>query len=153
MAELYFRHFFTNSFPSEIILAKCTKISFHETNQTRIMQFQHKHENALDLTLSLPRVIFTDSHPVANSFGNVVSDSEGKDGSFIVRRTPSAIPRNQKVTLSRHMVAPKLRFSHGLKAKGPGAVMCTARVPAPTSGSSKILQAQRPSTEHKKQRW
>ena len=51
------------------------------------------------------------------------------------------------------MMAPKLRFSCGLKAKAPGAVTCTALVPAPTSRSSKFLQAQRPSTEHKKQRW
>ena len=34
------------------------------------------------------------------------------------------------------MMAPKLRFSRGLKAIAPGAVTCTARVPAPTSGSS-----------------
>ena len=50
------------------------------------------------------------------------------------------------------MMAPKLRFSCGLKAKAPGAVTCTALVPALTS-RSKFLQAQCPSTEHKKQRW
>ena len=82
---------------------------------------------------------------MANSFGNVVSVSEGRDRSFIVRRTRSAIPRDQKVTLSRHMMAPKLTFSRGLKVKAPSAVTCTARVPAPTSRSSKFLQAQRPS--------
>ena len=32
--------------------------------------------------------------PVANIFGNVISDSEGRDWSFIVRRTRSAITRN-----------------------------------------------------------
>ena len=92
---------------------------------------------------------------MANIFGNVVSDSEGRDGSSIVRRTRSAIPRDQKVTLSRHMMAPKLRFLCGLKAnsKALGAVTCTALVPALTSRSSKFLQAQRKSTEHKKQRW
>ena len=41
------------------------------------------------------------------------------------------------------MMAPKLRFSCGLKAKAAGAVTCTALVPAPTSRSSKFLQAQR----------
>ena len=51
------------------------------------------------------------------------------------------------------MMAPKLGFSCGLKAKAPGAVTCTALVPAPTSRSSKFLKAQHPSTEHKKQRW
>ena len=50
-------------------------------------------------------------------------------------------------------MAPKLRFSCGLKAKAPGAITCTALLPAPTSRSSKFLQAQRPSTEHKKLRW
>ena len=69
--------------------------------------------------------------PVANIFGNVISDSEGKDGSFIVRQTRIAIPRDQKVTKSRHMIAPKLRFSRGLKAKAPGAVV-TACDPAAT---------------------
>ena len=67
--------------------------------------------------------------PVANIFGNVVSDSEGRDGSSIVRRTRSAIPRDQKVTLSRHMMPPKLRFSCGLKAKAPGAVMALLLFP------------------------
>ena len=37
----------------------------------------------------------------------------------------------KKVTLSRYMMAPKLR---------PGAVTCTAQVPASTSRSSKFLQ-------------
>ena len=78
---------------------------------------------------------------------------EGMGLRSIVRRTRSAKPRDQKVTLSRRMMAPKLRFSCCLKAKAPGAVTCTALVPAPTSRSSKVLQAQRPSTEHKKQRW
>ena len=67
---------------------------------------------------------------MANIFGNVISDSEGRDGSFIVRRIRSAVPRDQKVANSRHMMAPKLRFSRGLKAKAPGAV--TACVPALT---------------------
>ena len=72
---------------------------------------------------------------MANIFGNVISDCEGRDGSFIVRRIRSAVPSDQKVTNSRHMMAPKLRFSPGLKAKAPGAV--TAFVfprsrPAPT---------------------
>ena len=78
---------------------------------------------------------------MANIFGNVVSDSEGRVGSSIVRRTRSAIPRDQKGTLSRHMMAPKLRFLCGLKAKAPGAVTCTAVVRSPTSRSSKFLQA------------
>ena len=39
---------------------------------------------------------------MANIFGNVISDSEGRDGSFIVRRIRSAVPRDQKVTNSRH---------------------------------------------------
>ena len=65
------------------------------------------------------------------------------DGSFIVRRIRSAVPRDQKVTNSRHMMAPKLRFSRGLKAKAPGAV--TACVPGPLRRrSSKFLQARRP---------
>ena len=80
---------------------------------------------------------------MANIFGNVISDSEGRDGSFIVRRIRSAVPRDQKVTNSRHMMAPKLRFSRGLKAKAPGAV--TACVPGPLRRrSSKFLQARRP---------
>ena len=65
-----------------------------------------------------------------NIFGKVISDSEWRDGSFIVRRTRSAIPRDQKVTNSRHIMAPTLHFSRGLKAKAPGAV--TACVPAST---------------------
>ena len=81
--------------------------------------------------------------PVANIFGNVISDSEWRDGSFIVRRIRSAVPRDQKVTNSRHMMAPKLRFSRGLKAKAPGAV--TPCVPGPLRRrSSKFLQARRP---------
>ena len=77
---------------------------------------------------------------MANIFGNVISDSEGRDGSFIVRRIRSAVPRDQKVTNSRHMMAPKLRFSRGLKAKAPGAV--TGCVPGPLRRrSSKFLQA------------
>ena len=83
---------------------------------------------------------------MANIFGNVISDSEGRDGSFIVRRIRSAVPRDQKVTNSRHnniMMAPKLRFSRGLKAKAPGAG--TACVPGPLRRrSSKFLQARRP---------
>ena len=80
---------------------------------------------------------------MANIFGNVISDSEGRDGSFIVRRIRSAVPRDQKVTNSRHMMAPKLRFSRGLKAKAPGAV--TACVSGPLRRrSSKFLQARRP---------
>ena len=80
---------------------------------------------------------------MANIFGNVISDSEGRDGSFIVRRIRSAVPRDQKVTNSRRMMAPKLRFSRGLKAKAPGAV--TACVPSPLRRrSSKFLQARRP---------
>ena len=80
---------------------------------------------------------------MANIFGNVISDSERRDGSFIVRRIRSAVPRDQKVTNSRHMMAPKLRFSRGLKAKAPGAV--TACVPGPLRRrSSKFLQARRP---------
>ena len=80
---------------------------------------------------------------MANIFGNVISDSEGRDGSFIVRRVRSGVPRDQKVTNSRHVMAPKLRFSRGLKAKAPGAV--TACVPGPLRRrSSKFLQARRP---------
>ena len=49
----------------------------------------------------------------------------------------------KKVTNSRHMMAPKLRFSRGLKAKAPGAV--TACVPGPLRRrSSKFLHG--PST-------
>ena len=90
---------------------------------------------------------------MANIFGNVISDSEGRDGSFIVRRIRSAVPRDQKVTNSRHMMAPKLRFSGGLKAKAPGAV--TACVPGPLRRrSSKFLQAHYVDHDrHKKQRW
>ena len=78
---------------------------------------------------------------MANIFGNVISDSEGRDGSFIVRRIRSAVPRDQKVTNSRHMMAPKLRFSRGVKAKAPGAVT-VACVPGPLRRrSSKFLQA------------
>ena len=71
---------------------------------------------------------------MANIFGKVISDSEGRDGSFIVRRIRSAVPRDQKVTNSRHMMAPKLRFSRGLKAKVPGARRrrCLCSRPAPT---------------------
>ena len=80
---------------------------------------------------------------MANIFGNVISDSEGRDGSFIVRRIRSAVPRDQKVTNSRRMMAPKLRFPRGLKGKAPGAV--TACVPGPLRRrSSKFLQARRP---------
>ena len=82
---------------------------------------------------------------MANIFGNVISDSEGRDGSFIVRRIRSAVPRDQKVTNSRHMMAPKLRFSHGLKAKAPGAVTACVPDPGPLRRrSSKFLQARRP---------
>ena len=103
------------------------------------------------LTRSLPRAILTFHHPIpppqqlANNFGNVISDSdsEGRDGSFIVRRIRSAVPRDQKVTNSRHMMAPKSGFSRGLKAKARGAV--TACVPGPLRRrSSKVLQACRP---------
>ena len=80
---------------------------------------------------------------MANIFGNVISDSEVRDGSFIFRRIRSAALRDQKVTNSRHMMAPKLRFSRCLKAKAPGAV--TACVPGPLRRrSSKFLQARRP---------
>ena len=74
---------------------------------------------------------------MANIFGNVISDSEGRDGSFIVRRIRSAVPRDQKVTNSRHMMAPKLRFSRGLKAKAPGAVTTSTcvRGPSTTTGT------------------
>ena len=90
------------------------------------------------LTRSLP-LFWHSTTPVANIFGNVISDS---DGSFIVRRIRSAVQRDQKVT-NRHMMAPKLRFSRGLKAKAPGAV--TACVPGPLRPrSSKFLQARRP---------
>ena len=83
---------------------------------------------------------------MANIFGNVISDSEGRDGSFIVRRIRSAVPRDQKVTNSRHMMAPKLRLARSLKAKAPGAV--TACVPGPLRcRSSKFLQAHRPRLE------
>ena len=88
---------------------------------------------------------------MANVFGNVISDSEGRDGSFIVRRIRSAVPRDQKVTNSRHMMAPKLRFSRGLKAKAPGAV--TVYVPARSDAAR--LNFYRPVDHdwHKKQRW
>ena len=93
------------------------------------------------LTRSLPRAILTFHHPGGQHFWQCYSDSEGRDGSFIVRR--SAVPPDQKVTNSRHMMAPKLRFSRGLKAKAPGAV--TACVPGPLRRrSSKFLQARRP---------
>ena len=93
---------------------------------------------SLGLTRSLPRAILTFHHP-----GGGISDSEGRDGSFIVRRIQSAVPRDQKVTNSRHMMVPKLRFSRGLKAKAPGAV--TACVPGPLRRRSlKFLQARRP---------
>ena len=80
---------------------------------------------------------------IAEILANVISDSEGRDGSFIVRRIRSAVPSDQKVTNSRHMMAPKLRFSRSVKAKAPGAV--TACVPGPLRRrSSKFLQARRP---------
>ena len=44
-------------------------------------------------------------------FGNVISDSEGRDGSFIVKRIRSAVPRDQKVTNSRH------KYYDGAKVK------------------------------------
>ena len=71
---------------------------------------------------------------MANIFGDVISDSEGRDGSFNVRRIRSAVPRDQKVTNSRHMMAPKLRFSLGLKAKAPGRRhrgLCSRPAPTP----------------------
>ena len=81
---------------------------------------------------------------MANIFGNVISDSEGRDGSFIVRRIRSAVPRDQKVTNSRHMMAPKLRFSRGLKAKlGARRRHCFCSGPL-RRRSSKFLQARRP---------
>ena len=49
--------------------------------------------------------------------------------------------------LSRYMMAPKLRFSRGLKAKAPGAVV-TACVPL-----VEIFTGPSISAEHKKQRW
>ena len=49
------------------------------------------------------------------------------------------------------MMAPKLQFSRGLKAKAPGAVV-TACVPAPTP-LVEIFTGPSISTEHKKQRW
>ena len=52
---------------------------------------------------------------MANFFGNVISDCEGRDGSFIVRRFRSAVPSDQKVTNSRHMMAPKLKGNSGRK--------------------------------------
>ena len=77
---------------------------------------------------------------MANIFGNVISDSKGRDGSFIVRRIRSAVPSDQKVTNSRHMMAPKLRFSRGLKAKAPGAV--TACVPVRSDAARRPRLAQ-----------
>ena len=105
------------------------------------------------LTRSLPRVIFTDSHPGGQHFWQCCFRFWRKGWVFHCQTNLKCNATWSKVALSRHMMAPKLRFSCGLKAKAPGAVMCTAHVPAPTSHSSKFLQARRPSTEHKKQRW
>ena len=88
---------------------------------------------------------------MANIFGNVISDSEGRDGSFIVRRIRSAEPRDQKVTNSRHMMAPKLRFSRGLKAKAPGAV--TVFVPARSDAARRNFYRPVDHDWHKKQQW
>ena len=95
------------------------------------VRFQLLFFSWIHLTRSLPRAILTFHHPGANIFGNVISDSERRDGSFIVSRIRSAVPRDQKVTNSRHMMATKLRFSRGLKEKAPGAV--TACVPGHTT--------------------
>ena len=69
---------------------------------------------------------------MANIFGNVISDSERRDGSFIVRRIRSAVPRDQKLTNSRHMMAPKLRFSRGLKDESARRRHCLCSRPATT---------------------
>ena len=69
---------------------------------------------------------------MANIFGNVISDSEGRDGSFIVRRIRSAVPRDQKVTNSRHMMAPKLRFFARFESESARRCHCLCSRPAPT---------------------
>ena len=48
--------------------------------------------------------------PGGQHFGNAISDPEGRDGSFIVRRTRSAILRDQKVMQSTHMAAQSYGF-------------------------------------------
>ena len=90
---------------------------------------------------------------MANIFGNVISDFEGRDGSFIVRQIRSAVPSDQKVTNSRHMMAPKLGFSPGLKAKGPGAVIaCVPAIPARSDAARRNFYRPVDHDWHKKQR-
>ena len=66
-----------------------------------------------------------------------------ENGSFIVIRIGSAVPRDQKVSNSRHMMSPKLRFWRGLKAKAPGAVTACV-LGLLWRRSSKFLQVRRP---------
>ena len=79
---------------------------------------------------------------------------------FQIRKEGMGLPlsdelrSDQKVTLARHMMAPKLRFSCGLKAKAPGAVTCACSCSRSDVALVEIFTGpQRPSTEHKKQRW
>ena len=52
------------------------------------------------------------------------SDSEGSDGSFIVRETRSAIPHDHKSNVTRHTMAPKLRPKSFARFENEGAWRC-----------------------------
>ena len=66
---------------------------FYTMVQKKSKMTKNSNQGGPALTRSLPRAILTFHHPVANIFGNVISDSEGRDGSFIVWRIRSAVPR------------------------------------------------------------
>ena len=104
------------------------------------------------LTRSLPRGIFTDSHPGGQHFWQCCFRFWRKGWVFHCQTNSKCnttwSKSNVIQTYDGAKVTVFVRFQS--ESKAPGAVTCTALVPAPTS---KFLQAQRPSTKHKKQRW
>ena len=95
------------------------------------------------LTHSLSLVISQTATPVADTFGNAISDSKGRDGSFIVRRNRCAILHDQKVTCSRQMAAQSYGFRALWKRKRLAPSLLVLRL---KRRSSDFLQANRLNT-------
>ena len=96
------------------------------------------------LTRSLPRAMLDIPPPRWPTFLVTLFPilKEGM-GPFIVRRIRSAVPRDQKVTNSRHMMAPKLRFFARFQSESARRRHCFCSGPL-RRRSSKFLQARRP---------
>ena len=69
---------------------------------------------------------------MANIFGNVISDSEGRDGSFIVRRIRSEVPRDQKVTKFQTYDGAKVKVFTRFESESARRRHCLCSRPAPT---------------------